>query len=265
MPDPNSQNFNPLAEGADESGAPLDLAAAAPAADDAAPVDPVAALEAARNEATQTRDQLLRAMADAENMRRRTQTDIANAHKFAIENFATSLLPVRDTLEMALVDKTSSVDQIKMGVDLTLKNLAAAFDKAKIVEISPQGQKFDPNRHQALIANAPAWTGCAWHTLTASGVEWKIAMCVVISLERFQVPPSCLPLPSTMHIMSGVMKPLLTPVGVQMKRSGPSRAEMLPPLPSQYSRAQMRRPMSQICSLIEVASFEAKSATSSLL
>ena len=150
MPDPNSQNFNPLAEGADESGAPLDLAAAAPAADDAAPVDPVAALEAARNEATQTRDQLLRALADAENMRRRTQTDIANAHKFAIENFATSLLPVRDTLEMALVDKTSSVDQIKMGVDLTLKNLAAAFDKAKIVEISPQGQKFDPNRHQAM-------------------------------------------------------------------------------------------------------------------
>ena len=150
MPDPNSQNFNPFAESADESGAPLDLAAAAPAADDAAPIDPVAALEAARNEATQTRDQLLRALADAENMRRRTQTDIANAHKFAIENFATSLLPVRDTLEMALVDKTSSVDQIKMGVDLTLKNLAAAFDKAKIVEINPQGQKFDPNRHQAM-------------------------------------------------------------------------------------------------------------------
>ena len=45
-----------------------------------------------------------------------------------------------------------------------------------------------------------------------------MAMCVVISLERFQVPPSCVPLPSTMHIMSGVMKPLLTPVGVQMVR-----------------------------------------------
>lgn len=145
MPDPNAQNFNPLAEGADESGAPLDLSAV-----DAAPTDPVAALEAARNEATQTRDQLLRALADAENMRRRTQTDIANAHKFAIENFATNLLPVKDTLEMALVDKTSSVDQIKMGVDLTLKNLTAAFEKAKIVEVSPQGQKFDPNRHQAM-------------------------------------------------------------------------------------------------------------------
>ena len=68
-----------------------------------------------------------------------------------------------------------------------------------------------------------------------------------------------------MHIMSGVMKPLLTPVGVQMKRSGPRRAEMLPPLPSQYSRAQMRRPMSQICSLIVVASFDAKSAMSAAL
>ena len=152
MPDPNSQNLNPLAEGTDESGAPLDLFAssAAAAADDAAPVDPVAALEAARNEATQARDQLLRAMADAENMRRRTQTDIANAHKFAIENFATNLLPVKDTLEMALADGTSSVDQIKMGVDLTLKNLAAAFDKAKIVDVNPQGEKFDPNRHQAM-------------------------------------------------------------------------------------------------------------------
>ena len=145
MPDPNPQSFNPLAEGADESGAPLDLSAV-----DSAPVDPIAALEAARNEATQARDQLLRALADAENMRRRTQTDIANAHKFAIENFATNLLPVKDTLEMALADKTSSVDQIKMGVDLTLKNLASAFEKAKIVDIHPQGQKFDPNRHQAM-------------------------------------------------------------------------------------------------------------------
>jgi molecular chaperone GrpE len=141
----NPQNFSPLAEGADESGAPLDLSPA-----DADPLDPVATLEAARNEATQARDQLLRAMADAENMRRRTQTDIANAHRFAIENFATNLLPVKDTLEMALADKASSVDQIKMGVDLTLKNLAAAFDKAKIVEVTPQGQKFDPNRHQAM-------------------------------------------------------------------------------------------------------------------
>ena len=100
-------------------------------------MDAAGALEAARNEAAQARDQLLRALADTENIRRRSQTDLANAHKFAIENFATNLLPVKDTLEMALADKTSSVDQIKMGVDLTLKNLAAAFDKAKIVDMNP--------------------------------------------------------------------------------------------------------------------------------
>ena len=58
------------------------------------------------------------------------------------------------------------------------------------------------------------------------------------------------------------MKPLLTPVGVTMKRSGPRRAEMLPPLPSQYSRIQMRRPMSQICSLSDWASGELKSRAS---
>lgn len=150
MPDPNPQDLNPLGEGADESGAPIDLSAATAnaAADQSA--DPVALLEAARLEATQAREQLLRALADAENMRRRAQTDLASAHKFAIENFAVNLLPVKDTLEMALADKTSSIEHIKMGVELTLKNLAAAFDKAKVVEVDPAGQKFDPNRHQAM-------------------------------------------------------------------------------------------------------------------
>ena len=51
---------------------------------------------------------------------------------------------------MALADQASSIEQIKLGVELTLKNLAAAFDKAKIVEINPLNQKFDPNRHQAV-------------------------------------------------------------------------------------------------------------------
>ena len=147
MPDPNPQNLNPLGEGADESGAPIDLTAAM--SQQASPTDEPA-VEAARAETAQVREQLLRALADAENMRRRSATDIANAHKYAVESFATQLLPVKDTLEMALADQASSVEQIKMGVDLTLKNLAAAFDKAKIVDVNPVGQKFDPNRHQAM-------------------------------------------------------------------------------------------------------------------
>ena len=112
--------------------------------------DPDTQLQAALAESLQTKDALLRALADSENIRRRAQTDVANAYKYAIEAFATNLLPVKDTLEMALTDNASTTEQIKMGVDLTLKNLSAAFDKAKVVEINPLNQKFDPNRHQAV-------------------------------------------------------------------------------------------------------------------
>ena len=148
MPDPNQNdhNLNPAGETLDESGASM------PPADGVSDGSETGAdpLEAARNEAAQSRDALLRALADSENIRRRSQTDLANAHKYAIENFATNLLAVKDTLEMALNDKASTIEQIKMGVDLTLRNLSAAFDKAKIVEVSPVNQKFDPNRHQAM-------------------------------------------------------------------------------------------------------------------
>lgn len=119
-------------------------------AGEAGAADPQTQLQAALAEAAQNRDALLRAMADIENMRKRAQTDLSNAYKFAIEGFATNLLPVKDTLEMALADDTSTAEQIKLGVDLTLKNLAAAFDKAKVVEVNPLNQKFDPNRHQAV-------------------------------------------------------------------------------------------------------------------
>ncbi|MBK9606250.1 MAG: nucleotide exchange factor GrpE [Betaproteobacteria bacterium] len=107
-------------------------------------------LQSALAESSQIKDALLRALADSENMRKHAQADVASAHKYAIEGFANNLLPVKDTLEMALADQASSIEQIKLGVELTLKNLAAAFDKAKIVEINPLNQKFDPNRHQAV-------------------------------------------------------------------------------------------------------------------
>ena len=107
-------------------------------------------LQAALLESAQAKDALLRALADVENMRKRSTTELANAHKYAVENFASNLLPVKDTLEMALADKASTTDQLRMGVDLTLKNLAAAFDKAKVVEVDPLNQKFDPLLHQAV-------------------------------------------------------------------------------------------------------------------
>jgi molecular chaperone GrpE len=118
-------------------------------------------LQSALAELAQTKDGLLRALADVENMRKRSTTELANAHKYAVEGFASNLLPVRDTLEMALADKTSTTEQLRTGVDLTLKNLAAAFDKAKVIEINPLNQKFDPSLHQAVShidSNQPANT-----------------------------------------------------------------------------------------------------------
>jgi len=126
-----------------------DTAAAAPQnQEEAATLD--AQLQSALAESAQTKDALLRALADAENIRRRSAAEVTSAHKYAIEDFAGNLLAVKDTLEMALADKTSSTEQLRMGVDLTLKNLMAAFDKAKITEINPLNQKFDPSLHQAV-------------------------------------------------------------------------------------------------------------------
>lgn len=96
-------------------------------------------------------DAFLRAKADTENMRRRAQEDIARAHKFAIESFAEAMVPVKDSLEMALKVETPSIESLKEGVDMTLKQLSAAFEKNRLIEISPQpGDKLDPMKHQAI-------------------------------------------------------------------------------------------------------------------
>jgi molecular chaperone GrpE len=96
-------------------------------------------------------DSFLRAKAEAENMRRRAQEDIAKAHKFAIESFAEALVPVKDSLEMALKVETPSVESLKEGVDMTLKQLVSAFEKNRLLEVNPQaGEKLDPMKHQAI-------------------------------------------------------------------------------------------------------------------
>lgn len=108
-------------------------------------------LAAAQAKIAEMQDAFLRAKADAENIRRRAQEDISKAHKFAIESFAEMLVPVRDSLEMALAVDAPSVDSLKEGVEMTLKQLASAFEKNKLTEILPQpGDKLDPTRHQAV-------------------------------------------------------------------------------------------------------------------
>ena len=110
-------------------------------------------LIAAEAKIAEMQDAFLRAKAEAENIRRRAQDDISRAHKFAIEGFAESLLSVKDSLEIALNIETPSVESLKEGVDMTLKKQSAAFEKNKLLEISPQaGEKLDPMKHQAISA-----------------------------------------------------------------------------------------------------------------
>lgn len=95
-------------------------------------------------------DAWLRAKAESDNIRKRAQLDIANAHKFAIENFAGELLAVKDSLEAALNTEAPSMENLKSGVELTLKQLSTAFEKSGLHEINPAGEKFDPHKHQAI-------------------------------------------------------------------------------------------------------------------
>ena len=108
-------------------------------------------LAAAEARATEMQDAFLRAKADTENIRRRAQEDVAKAHKFAIESFAEALVPVKDSLEMALKLDSPSVDSLKEGVEMTLKQLSSAFERNRLQEINPvPGEKLDPMKHQAI-------------------------------------------------------------------------------------------------------------------
>jgi molecular chaperone GrpE len=101
-------------------------------------------------QAQEHHDAWLRAKAEADNVRKRAQADIANAHKYALENFATQLLAVHDSLEAALAADNTSIETLRQGVDLTLRQLDTAFEKFAIKEINPVGEKFDPHKHQAM-------------------------------------------------------------------------------------------------------------------
>jgi molecular chaperone GrpE len=101
-------------------------------------------------------DAFMRAKADGENIRRRAQEDVAKAHKFAVESFAEAMVPVKDSLEMALKVESPTLESLKEGVEMTLKQLNSAFEKNRLLEILPaQGEKLDPNKHQA-VAVVPA-------------------------------------------------------------------------------------------------------------
>lgn len=113
----------------------------------AAPEARIAELEALLEEA---KAQVLYVKAEGENIRRRAMDDIDKARKFALEKFSNELLAVKDSLDAALKIEATEVQSYKEGVDLTAKQLASVFEKFNIVEINPVGEKFDPNKHQAI-------------------------------------------------------------------------------------------------------------------
>jgi molecular chaperone GrpE len=137
---------------ADES---VDAADAETAAEvEAAPEAELAVLlEDARSKADEHWNLCLRLQAELDNLRKRSERDLANAHKFALERFAQELLPVRDSLEMGLASAAGGeVDpaRLKEGVELTLQMLTNAMAKFGITEVDPQLERFNPDFHQAM-------------------------------------------------------------------------------------------------------------------
>ena len=108
-------------------------------------------LAALQAKSAELADQFLRAKADAENARRRAEEEISKARKFGIESFADSMLPVADSLDAALLVKEATPEQLREGVEATLRQLNAALERNKVLTIAPAtGAKFDPHHHQAI-------------------------------------------------------------------------------------------------------------------
>ncbi len=95
-------------------------------------------------------DAWLRAKAETENVRRRAQEDVLKAHKFASEKFVADILAVKDSLEAALANENQSAENLRAGVELTLRQLSSVFEKGSVAEINPLNEKFDPHKHQAI-------------------------------------------------------------------------------------------------------------------
>jgi molecular chaperone GrpE len=139
-PDPTQAYQNPDDAGASPPGQEPDLLARTQAE--------LAVLQA---KSTELADQYLRAKAEAENARRRAEEEIAKTRKFAVESFAEAMLPVVDSLETGLSLKDATAEQIREGSQATLRQLATALERNKVIAINPAaGTRFDPHQHQAI-------------------------------------------------------------------------------------------------------------------
>jgi molecular chaperone GrpE len=133
----------PPSDGAAESGQDM-----------AALQDAVAAAEA---KALESRDLYMRALAEMENLRKRSARDVEHAHKFALEKFAQDLINVKDSLELGLqAGQGANAEGLIAGTQATLQLLTKAFEKAGIVAVEPQGQLFNPELHEAMVTQESA-------------------------------------------------------------------------------------------------------------
>jgi molecular chaperone GrpE len=160
----NEQETDNTAQRADENDAVLEPAAAQEpesplpaenaAADKAASADQLTALlEDARAKADDNWDQLLRARAEMENLKRRHENELEKAHKFALDGFVRDLLQVRDSLELghsAALDANADLDKLREGTELTLKLLTDVMGRFGVEQIDPEGEPFNPDFHQAM-------------------------------------------------------------------------------------------------------------------
>jgi molecular chaperone GrpE len=152
----------PAATASSSDAESASVSAASLAANQAAAVDEKPALkqalekelEAALNKARENWDLLLRARAELENLRKRAQRDIENAHKYGLEKIANELLIVRDSMELGLgaAQENADVQSLREGAELTLKMLVQVMEKFGIQQMDPAGQKFNPELHQAMTA-----------------------------------------------------------------------------------------------------------------
>lgn len=120
----------------------------------AQPVDKAPSLEdmlkESERKAQEHYDAWMYAKAESENIRRRAAEDVSKAQKFAVERFSNEMLAVKDSLEAGMAVQTENIESFKSGMELTLKQLVAVFEKFNIKEINPVGEKLDPHKHQAI-------------------------------------------------------------------------------------------------------------------
>jgi molecular chaperone GrpE len=146
-PSPDAKPEAPTDTMADPAGA-----SAATSGDDVIAETAIEAqLSELQAELVASNDAFLRAKAEVENIRRRADEEVSKARKFAVDSFAESMLPVADSLQAALAQPDAAADKVLEGVQATLRQLMAALERHKVVEINPPaGTKFDPHQHQAI-------------------------------------------------------------------------------------------------------------------